>query len=391
MPQSRHLRSMLNILIVYSCNLFPLRATTWNHLYCFKKYSGQRCFYLNVGVWDIPRYVWRIPFDLIVFDTLFSCTRWSRAVFQRNVEKVLPLKKIEAVRAILPQDEFISADILCDFINQMGIDVIFSVAPPSEWPKIYARVSDSRTEFHRVLTGYLDEGVVRRIKKRERRSSVRAIDIGYKTAGRPYFWFGRHGYLKQEIAERFQQKAPQRGLLIDISTRNEDTILGDRWFDFLLNCKYTIGTEGGTSILDWDGEIHERTTQYTGVHPEADFEEVEAACFPGLDGTLELFAISPRHLEACATRTCQVLAKGTYNGILSPGKHYIELEKDFSNIDEVLDIIAEDRLRAEITERAYEDIVASERFTYRKFVEFVIRHSLPHKKQEFAESFRSVA
>ena len=49
--------------------------------------------------------------------------------------------------------------------------------------------------------------------------------------------------------------------------------------------------------------------------PTATFEEVEAGCFAGLDGNLNLRTISPRHLEACATRTPQILVEGAYSGI----------------------------------------------------------------------------
>lgn len=367
---------MLNILVVYSCRTFPLRSTSWNHLYFLQKYSGHRCFYVNIAVQGLPRYLWKVPFDLIVFDTLFF-SRWKRTAFLRRVEQARALRQLDAVRIALPQDEFISADILSGSINELGIDVVFSVAPPSEWPKIYPTVDPCQVAFYQVLTGYLDDEVVANISALERQPRKRTIDIGYRVAGRPYLWFGRHGYLKQRIAEVFQAKAPPKGLAIDISTRDEDAILGDGWYEFLLRCKYTIGAEGGTSILDWDGSIHEETSNYVARHPQATFEEVEAACFPNRDGTFQLFAMGPRHLEACATKTCQVLTTGNYNGVLEPGKHYIELKKDFSNIDQVLELMAEDRLRAEITERAYQDIVASGKYSYKRFVEFILECSLP--------------
>ncbi len=102
------------------------------------------------------------------------------------------------------------------------------------------------------------------------------------------------------------------------------------------------------------------------------FDELEAKCFPGRDGELALFAISPRHLEACATRTVQILVEGSYSGVLQPGVHYLELKRDLSNLDAVLETVAAEDSR-EIAERAYADIVASGRFTYRRLVEDVER------------------
>jgi hypothetical protein len=98
---------------------------------------------------------------------------------------------------------------------------------------------------------------------------------------------------------------------------------------------------------------------------------MEASCFPGLDGKLDLRALSPRHLEACATRTAQVLVEGDYNGVLTAGRHYLALERDFSNLDAVLDQLASERERERLAASAYEDVVAAGGWTYRRLVEDV--------------------
>jgi hypothetical protein len=184
--------------------------------------------------------------------------------------------------------------------------------------------------------------------------------------------------LKTQLAEIFERESAARGIKADISTRAEDTLHGDAWYEFLLRCKYTIGVEGGASILDSDGSVRERTDRYAAQHPGAEFEDVEAACFPGLDGSLGLFAISPRHLEACATRTCQVLIEGNYNGVLTPGKHYIELRRDFSNLDDIFVQLKNDDLRAKIVDLdlAYRDVVESGKYSYAGFVKQVLEISL---------------
>lgn len=153
-------------------------------------------------------------------------------------------------------------------------------------------------------------------------------------------------------------------------------ILGDAWYRFLSQCQYTIGSESGTSLLDRDGSIKQKVIDYQSFHPDAGFKEVEAACFQGMDGNCRLYALSPRHLEACATRTCQVLVEGEYNGILKPGVHYIELKRDFSNLDAVIDAIRRDALRHGIVEKAYKDIVESGHFTYKRFIPFIIERTL---------------
>ncbi len=371
---------MAKILIIYCSYTYPLRTSVADHLYSFQRYTSNQCYYLNVGIWGFPRYLRKIKFDLIIFHTIFLSVRWNIEKFLALSNKVRILKDVNAIKIALPQDEFLNSDVLCDFINEFGVGHIFSVAPESEWPKIYHKVDSRKVSFYQVLTGYLDHSTIDRITTLSSTKPSRTVDIGYR-AWKAQPWLGQHGYLKTQIAERFQEDSVEKGLSVDISLREEDTFLSDSWYQFLLMCKYTIGVEGGASILDRDGAIYRETEKYLEHNPLASFDEVEEHCFAGLDGTLSLFAISPRHLEACATRTCQILVEGEYNGILYPGVHYIELKSDFSNLDEVLDIIKQDHLRNKITEQAFDDIVKSRRFTYMSFVDFVLGKSLQSKKQ----------
>jgi hypothetical protein len=333
-------------------------------------------FYLNLALLNAPRYIKRIKFDLIVFDTIFITNHWDRSKFKKLMEKARFVKDMNAVKIVLPQDEFINTDLLCDFINEFDVNYVFSVAPEKEWLNIYHKVNFEKVKFFNVLTGYLDEKAIERISRLSREAIRRNIDIGYRVSAPPLPWFGSHGYLKQRVAEVFLEKAKGSSIVTDISMSQKDSFLGDDWYRFLLRCKYTIGAEGGTSILDRNGDIKRKTEFYLRNHPSADFQELEKNCFPDMDNKFKLFAISPRHLEACLTKTCQVLINGEYNGILKSGVHYIGLKKNFSNIDEVIDAVVCDKKRDEITKNAYSDIVTSGKYTYRSFVDFIIKKSL---------------
>ncbi len=370
---------MANILIIYSYKNYPPRVTHLDHLYSFQRYSPHRCYYLNIWGRAVPRYLTRMEFDLVLFHYTFFDLRYIHDSFRKLIAGFAFLRRSSAVKGVLLQDEYTSTDILCDFINQVGIDLVFSVAPAGEWPRIYDKVDFAKVRFHRVLTGYLADHTVARINRLAQARPGRDLDIGYRVRFAPFL--GRFGLLKVRLAEEFQAKAPGWGLALDISSRDEDAFWGDSWFEFLLRCKYTLGVEGGASLLDRSGQILQASLEYSARHPQAAYDEIEARCFPGADGSLKLAAISPRHLEACASRTCQVLIEGEYNSILAPGRHYLELKKDFSNIDQILAIIKQDNMRQEITDRAYRDIVASGRYTYRHFVSQVLGASLPEGLQ----------
>lgn len=374
-PDPRRRPAEGNVLVVYGLFAHPLRSTVEDHLLAFRRYSGRRVFHLNARVQEVPRHIMRRRFDLIVFQTTFLSNRWAPELFEEMLRRVAPLKTLSGVRVAMPQDEFLRSKLLCDFIDEFDIDVVFSVAPESEWPKIYPTVDRERVRFERVLTGYLDDRTLERIEQIVAATPAHDVDVGYR-AWRGAPWLGRHGTLKGTIADAVDARGPRHGLRLDVSTRDEDTLLGDDWFRFLARCRYTVGIEGGASVLDFDGAIKERTDRYVAEHPGADYDEIEEACFPGEDGKLALFAISPRHLEACATRTCQVLVEGDYNRVLEPGRHYLELRSDLSNLDEVLDSLGDEARRERIVEAAYRDVVASGRYTYRAMVEQVERAAL---------------
>jgi hypothetical protein len=363
-----------NLLIAYWLGR-QRREWIREHLHSFERYSNQRCFYVNLSLREFPAYLTRVRFDLVIFHgSLVGVPRWSPQRQGDVRKRVEPIKSLDAVRVALPTDEYIHTDRLSDLINEWEVDLVCSAAPESEWPTIYERVDRSRTRFKRVLTGYLAPRAVQRIN-RLKGSVGRTIDIGYR-ARHHRACLGRHGVLKGELGPIFARAAAERGLSYDISTSPDDVLYGDDWYRFLLASKYTPGAEGGASIIDRDGTLRERTDAYVAEHPDASFEEVEAACFPGLDGSFGLRALSPRHLEACATRTCQILVEGDYGGVLKPEEHYIPLRKDLSNVDQVLDQVEHDNRRAEITERAYRDMVASGRYSYERFVAEVLTAAL---------------
>lgn len=372
--------SKLNILVVFSHVAVPMRSTLWDLLYSFGRYSGYRVFYLNLAIRDVPTYLLKIPFDLIVFHTLLLNSHWQPSRFEKVRRKLQVLKQIPGVKIALPQDEFFNPKLLCEFINEFGVHHVFSVQPESEWENIYRDVDFRKVRFHRILTAYLGADLLKKIADRKRLQQARDIDIGYRTLGmthKTHAWFGHHGFLKVEIADRVKERALARGIACDISHQPKDVINGDKWYWFLMRCKYQLGTEGGTSIMDWDGRLHEATGQYVKAHPDADYEDIERHCFPGLEGSFKGVAISPRHLEACATETCQILIEGHYNGILIPNQHYIELKKDFSNLDHVLDMVVCDDKRESITQQAFNDIVVSGAYSYEKFTDYVVKTSLP--------------
>jgi hypothetical protein len=355
------------LVLYYTRGVHPLRSAIASHLYCWRRYSRYRVLYLNVAFPLPDRLLAGTRVDAVLFHTLFLGMRWSRELFRARLRELAAVQGLGAVRIAMPQDEFLNTDLLNEFIEEYGVTHVLSCAEPGDWPLIYDRVDRGRVELRTVLTGYVDPDQAARVDAKRRAGTARDIDIGYR-AWRAEYWLGAHAQHKHEIARVFTDAGRARGLRLDISLRDEDVIAGAAWLDFLLRCRATVGVEGGASVLDRDGSIRTRTEAYLREHPGAAFEEVRDACFPGEDGRLGLSCLSPRHLEACMTGTCQLLIEGRYNGALAPGVHYVPVRPDYSNVAEALEAMSDESHRRAIVDAAYRDVIADPRWSYPRLV-----------------------
>lgn len=362
---------MGSILVLYHSRQAPVRRSISDHLHSFRRYGGRPCIYINMAVRSVPSWIGRLDIDLVILHTILLSDRWNPDDFRDVVRRLRPVRRVRAPKVALPQDEFVYTDPLVEVFDEIGVDHIFTCAAEEDWTTIYGPLMTKGVGLTRVLPGYLEPDTVGRIQRLSGAVAKRDIDIGYR-AWKPKPWLGRHGMLKGWVADTVAAEGRRRGLRLDISLDERDTLLGDAWYRFLLRSRYTIGVESGASVLDRDGRIRACADAYVAEHPSARFEEVERACFPGLDGQLNLRTISPRHLEACATRTTQILVEGTYNGILEAGRHYLPLKPDFSNLPDVLEQVARGDDHRAMTEQAFTDIVASGEYGYEAFVRTVL-------------------
>lgn len=325
---------------------------------------------MNMAIRAVPAWIGELEIDLVVLHTTLLSDRWQPDDFREVAWRMRHLQRVQAPRVAIPQDEFLNTDLLVEVLSEVGVDHVFTCAPEEEWRTIYGPLVSSGVGMTRVLPGYVEPDTVQEIHRLALEVPDRDIDIGYRaTKGRP--WLGRHGMMKGWVADAFATEGRRRGLRIDISTEPGDTLLGDDWHRFLLRSRYTIGVESGSSVLDRDGRIRGCSDAFVAANPDSSFEEIERHCFAGLDGRLNLRTISPRHFEACATRTPQILVEGSYNGILEAGRHYIPVRSDFGNLSQVLDVVAGGDHR-EMAEEAYAEIVASGRYGYPAFVDTVL-------------------
>jgi hypothetical protein len=178
------------------------------------------------------------------------------------------------------------------------------------------------------------------------------------------------------MAHEFKRLSQEKGFKTDIDTKASSMFTGDDWYRFLGNCRFTIGCNGGGSLIDYDGELRNKVQNYIferrklGVIPT--FSELEAAVFPGQDLVYNMTAYSPRIIEAALLNVCQILVEDDYYGIFEPDEHYIPLASDFSNIETVFAKMRDIPRAQTIAAQARAAIMEAEHLRYETFARKVI-------------------
>jgi hypothetical protein len=358
----------LVILILYYNLEKELRNTIVEHLKCFEKYTDHRIVYLNVA-WGVPQWIEQVSVDIVIYHYTICGRKWlspEKNLFDQSMQR---LAKISGYKIAMPQDEYVYNNHVCRFFKEQGIKSIYTCYFPEDYQKAYPTELSGLEHYDTVLPGYLDELALEEYRRTVRPHSNRQIDIGYRARKNPYY-LGSLGVLKHRIAEVFQEKALD--LNTDISTDSNSVFLGTSWYDFLLSCRCILGVESGSSLLDFNGDFRREILKFQNENPSATFEECRDLIFPEQDNNINLATLSPRHFEAIITNTCQVLVKGTYAGALKADFDYISIEKDFSNIADVLQKIKNVNYCETIAKNCYNTVIGSGKYTYRYLANQVI-------------------
>ena len=278
------------------------------------------------------------------------------------------LKTFQGVKILMKQDENHRFKEMAKYIGETGFDLILTCLPKESISKIYPKEIVGSVAFSRMLTGYVTPS----LRLLNYLNKKRPIDIGYRGSIQPLS-FGRLAYEKRLIGEDVSRIVSTKNLLnLDISSKWEDRKGGNDWFDFLLKSKATLGAESGASVFDVNGDLDERCRKLEeklGAFNESkDYAESFLSGINHLENKVHYNQISPRHFEAIATGTVQLLYPGQYSNILKPGKHYFELKRDYSNINEAINYICDDKKRVRMAKVAYEEIILNKDYWIETFV-----------------------
>jgi len=117
-------------------------------------------------------------------------------------------------------------------------------------------------------------------------------------------------------------------------------------------------------------EVTDKTRKAVNIicneNPEVDFDTIYNKFFAEYKDPVPIWTISGRHAETAACKSVMVMLKGKYNDYFKADEHYISVEKDFSNMDEVMEKFRDDSFCSQLTENSYEAAMTS--LTYEKLI-----------------------
>lgn len=346
---------MLSILLL--CDDRPSHApNVLEHIQAFPRFSRHRVDVFNPRGIARSRFLRLADYDVVVVH--YSISLYLSDWFHEQIGR-FPGLKVQFL-----QDEYRQVDAMTRSMRELGIDLLFSSVPAGAVESVYGSRLPG-VDVLPTLTGYVPADLGGHLR---RPLEDRPLDVVYRGRSVPY-WLGRLGQDKVLIGREFLTRGASTGLRFDVSWTEADRIYGDDWYRFLGSSRTTLGTESGASIVDFDGSLQVQTESYLRANPAATFDDVEREVLAPFEGNAVIQAVSPRVFEAAALGTAMVNFPGRYSGVIEPWTHYIPLEKDFSNFEEVVEAIRDDALLAGLTSRAHSDLVASGRYSLQTFVQ----------------------
>lgn len=349
-----------NILILYDKHS-TYTNTLREYLQSFGLYSKNNIFYLsatNMAECDTDFSV----FDAIILHySIRVCYEWHISPY--IAEKLMQYK---GPKVLFMQDDYEFTETSRRSIEKLGLTVVFTCVPSKYIPQVFPPERFPGVKFINVFyTGYVSTSLER--KNTWKPLEERTCMIGYRGRRLPY-WYGNQGQDKINIGIQMKAHCQQFGIDCDIEIDDDKRIYGEDWYKFLENCRVTLGTETGSNVFDDDGSLKRDIKQSLDKNPNLTYEEAFDRFLFDKEGKIIMNQIAPKVFESIALKTAMILYEGEYSGVIEPYKHYIPLKKDFSNIDDVFRRLKDDEYIKEITERAYQDVIASKKYNYQWFV-----------------------
>ena len=330
------------------------RAAVRDVEYLLPDHAPEHAYVVHEVELPVPAFIKDTRFHAIVLGPTFLCARYTPHALARVRAQYEFVATADAYKIALPQDDYDCSALLDGWMMEWRVDSVYAVVA-DHWNVMYPQLS-AAGRIRQGYTGYVADSWLRRFRD-PKPHTARTIDVSYRARRLPPN-YGRLGWIKGEIGERFSRHPATASLKLDISTQDADLVPGRRWHDFVEDSKFCLATNSGSSLIDPHGAIRACVERQLVKTPAATFEQIEERCFPGQDGRYICEAISPRHIEAALAQTVQIATPGRYSGILNADAHFIPMEADCSNAADVVQQMKDAGHVARLADNAREAILA---------------------------------
>ena len=360
----------LNILVLHQMGFPHLRRKAVFDLeYMLPNYASQHNYIVHDCDLPLPEFIKDVKFHAIVLGPTFLCNRYTSKGFQDVLKTYDFIRESDAFKIAMPQDDYDCSEFLDNWMVSWKIDIVFSVLPKFI-DILYPNYLAKDGIVKKAYTGYISDELVAQWQN-TKEFHKREIDVSYRASLLPAN-FGELGYIKGAIAQKFVDASSKYDLKLDISTNTKDMIPGNKWHEFMENSKFCLATNSGSDLLDKTGSYRDKVNAYIARFPKATFTQIRDVCFLKEDMRYEMTAISPRNIEAILANTVQIAIPGEYSELLVANEHYIPLESDCKNIDEVVGKMKDISLVSQMAKDSKELILDTKELYYKNHVNEVI-------------------
>ena len=363
----------MNILFLYN-ETQTFTNTVFEHVAAFGRYSKHRVFYCHHDQ------IQNFNVELTNFDVVVMHYSIRLPYDQVSPSAAQALSEYKGLKALFIQDEYENTCRAWHWIKTLGFQLVFTVVPEKNIHRVYPPEEFPGVLFVNNLTGYVPEHLPATAQLLP--PSQRELVIGYRGRSLP-IRYGSLGLEKVQIGKITRQYCEKHNIKHDIAWAEEARIYGDGWYQFMGSCRAMLGSESGSNVFDWRGDLADQIGKFKMLHPLASEKDVYGQLIASLDEDGLMNQVSPRIFESIAMKTVLVLFEGVYSDVVKAGEHFIPLKKDGSNLDQVFELLNDANYVDEMAERAYADVIGSGEYSYKAFVERV-----DHELDALLESFR---
>lgn len=268
------------------------------------------------------------------------------------------------LKVLFVQDDYDNLPCTYKHINDLNINVVYTVIKPEFIDFVYPEEKFPNTRFIYNLTGYVSYKTFNfSVPKIE----DRIIDVFYRGRKLPLH-YGSLGKEKFEIGNLFKEQVRDNSLDLNLDVESDDKnrIYGNAWYDRIVSSKAMLGTESGCNVFDFNGDLEFIVAN--GLENGLTEDEIYLKDIEPLEKGVKVNMISPKMFESIALKTALILYEGEYSGVLKPNRHFIPLSKDFSNFPEVIDKLNDDAYLQKMVDCAYEEISMNDEYSYPYFI-----------------------